>query len=106
MAKSEIRNSKFSHPLAGFLQLLDLAFHQFALDGAHLVQKHDAVAVIGIVLHASLSQFHAVYFKVIAINVLRTNYRSQVSLNRSKDSGERKTALFTGLRALDTQHFR
>src|SRR5215510_3563800 len=75
-------------PLACFLQLPDLAFDDLALDGAHLVEKHDAVAVICFMQHAARGQFHAVELEPLTLEILRAYNRSQVPLDRREDSRE------------------
>lgn len=40
-------------PLPCLLQFLDLSLDELALKRAHLVEEHDAVAVIGLVKHAA-----------------------------------------------------
>ena len=90
-------------PLAGFLKFLDLAFYDLAFEGAHLVEKHDAITVIGFVQHAARCQFHAVEFEPLAFHILCAHNRSQAAFDGCENSRKRQTAFLAILISFDTQ---
>src|SRR6266478_2082582 len=94
------------YPLAGLLQPFDLPFYQLALDRAHLVEEHDAVAMVRLVQHATRCQFHTIDFEVFAVEILSAHDRAEVAFNRRKDSRKRQTAFLAVLRAFNPQHLR
>src|SRR6476659_2686446 len=61
------RDTDLSWPFAGFLQLLDLAHHQLALQRRDAIWVQNAIAVIGFMQQASsfqLNSFNLVFFAV------------------------------------------
>src|SRR6185295_10804434 len=93
-------------PLSRLLQLLDFSFHQFSFERAHLVEKHDAIAMVSLVQHATGSQFCLINFEFGTVDVVSTNDGPQATLDRRENSGKRKTTLFAVLLALNMNHFR
>src|SRR6266542_4033500 len=94
------------YPLARLLQPFNLAFYQLALNRAHLVEEHDAIAMVCLVQHATRRQFHSIDFEVFAVKILSAHDCSEVALNRREDSRKRQTAFLAVLRAFNPQHLR
>src|SRR5207247_10203873 len=93
-----------SPPLAGFLQLPDLALDEFSLDRAHLVEEYNAVTVVSLVQNATRGQLRGVNFKFISVCIPGPHDCSQTALDRRKDSGKREAAFFAILIAFGRQH--
>src|SRR6266581_2048206 len=98
------QDKKHPSPLAGFLQLPDLALDQFALDRTHLVEEYDAVTVVSLMQHATRRQLRAVNFKFISVCILGPHDCSQTALHRREDAGKREAAFFAVLIAFSRQH--
>src|SRR5258708_8994015 len=93
-------------PLAGLLQLLDLAFDDLALERRHLVEKDYAVTVIRFVQHATRRQLGAVDFEFVSVDVVRSDNRAQIALAAEVNAGKAKTAFFAILFAFHPHPFR
>src|SRR6266850_3878145 len=95
-----------SAPLPRLLQFPDLPLHQLALQRTHLVEKNDAVAVVGLVEHAASGKFFVVKLKLVSVDVMRPHYCAQATLNRSEDPRKRKTTFLAVLLAFNVYHIR
>src|SRR5258708_6303083 len=93
-------------PLAGLLQLLDLAFDDLALERRHLVEKDYAVTVVRFVQHSTRRQLGAVDFEFVSVDVVRSDNRAQIALDAEVNTGKGKTAFFAILFAFHADHFR
>src|SRR5262245_19523460 len=54
-------------PLAGLLQFLDFTFDDFSFQRRHTVEKHNSIAMVRLMQHATRGQFRTVEFEFISI---------------------------------------
>src|SRR5262249_4714683 len=85
-------------PLAGFLQLLDLALDQVALERAQMADEEATVKVIDLMLESAGEQVVARHFEGLAGYILRADGDALGASHVLSKVGQREAAFLSGLR--------
>src|SRR5580692_925935 len=81
-------------PLALFLELLDFAFDEVALQHPEMLDEEDAVEVVNFVAEGASEKILAANFEGLAFGILRF-YRDELRANDvTAEAGNREAALF------------
>src|SRR5271166_2972795 len=95
-----------SLPLAGLLQLANLAQDQVALQGAHALEKQDAIQVIDFMLEGARQKLFPLEFKPFAACILSADLHLRRARNLFANVRETQAALFFILLAFAKNNLR
>ena len=94
-----------SLPLALFLQLLDSALDEVALEQAEVLQEQDAVEVVNLMTEGAREEFLASNLENLSPGVLRADGHKLRANDVSAEAGDREASFFFALFALRVDDF-